>query len=163
PGNTGEVLAGAMALGAQVDLLDEAWWNPAPRQELLGSILLLARQLPGAIYVDTNGRRFVNEANSYVEVCNAMYAAHAMPCWLVCADGFRRRYPMALPGRSLRKAIPGRLPKEWIDNGWVRRSDSIDGLAGAIGVEPSALASTISDFNVHAAEGRDPDFQRGAS
>ena len=35
-GNTGEVLAAAIALGAKTDYMDEAVWNPVPRPELAG-------------------------------------------------------------------------------------------------------------------------------
>jgi 3-oxosteroid 1-dehydrogenase len=36
-GNTGEVLAAAIALGAKTDYMDEAVWNPVPRLELAAS------------------------------------------------------------------------------------------------------------------------------
>ena len=163
PGNTGEVLAAAIELGAQTDLLDEAWWNPATRPELQGSIFLLARQLPGSIYVDNAGKRFVNESNSYVEVCKAQYAANAVPCWLITDDDFRRRYPMVSGGASLRESIPGRLPQEWIDNGWLKRADSLEDLAGKIGVDAQGLVTTVSRFNENAKRGLDPDFGRGES
>ena len=90
PGDTGEVLQTAMHLGARTDLLDEAWWLPSvfiadggPAAKSLGS----GRQRPGAIYVDSTGRRFCNESNSYVEVGKAMYANKAVPCWMVFDEG----------------------------------------------------------------------------
>ena len=50
------------------------------------------RQRPGAIYVDSTGRRFCNESNSYVEVGKAMYANKAVPCWIIFDEGYVRRY-----------------------------------------------------------------------
>ena len=65
PGDTGEAIAAAMALGAQTALMDEAWWLPSPRTGRFGqSTLDQARQRPRTIYVDADGRRFCNESNS---------------------------------------------------------------------------------------------------
>ena len=43
PGNTGEVLATAIALGAKTEYMDEAIWLPSPRKEMGGSTLTIAR------------------------------------------------------------------------------------------------------------------------
>src|SRR5262249_42958059 len=45
-GNTGEVLAAAIALGAKTDYMDEAVWLLLPRFEMARSTLSQARQLP---------------------------------------------------------------------------------------------------------------------
>jgi 3-oxosteroid 1-dehydrogenase len=156
PGDTGEVLAAAMALGAKTDLLDEAWWLPSTVPELGHSTLSMARQRPGAIFVDRTGERFCNESNSYVEVGKAMYARHAVPCWLVFDDGYRRRY-------AAMKSLPGKLPREWVDRGWIKKADTLAGLAQIIDVEPSRLERTVERFNANAARGVDPDFGRGDS
>src|SRR5258705_5171173 len=94
-GDTGEVLQTAMRLGAKTDLLDEAWWLPSVfiadggnAAKSLGS----GRQRPGAIYVDSTGRRVCNETNSYVEVGKAMYANKAGPCRVVFDVGCLSRY-----------------------------------------------------------------------
>ena len=52
------------------------------------------------MFVDKNGRRFCNESNSYVEVTKAMYAAGAVPTWLIFDDEYQRRYPW---GRGMPK------------------------------------------------------------
>lgn len=164
PGNTGEVLATAMELGAKTDFLDEAWWLPGTRHELGGSLLGQARQLPGTIFVDNAGKRFANESNSYVELGKAMYAAHAVPCWLIFDDAFRRRYPITPDSRgSLSSARRGRFPQEWFDNGWVKQADTLEDLAKSIGVDADGLAATVQRFNEYAKKGEDPDFGRGAS
>jgi 3-oxosteroid 1-dehydrogenase len=155
-GDTGEVLEAAIRLGAKTDLLDEAWWLPSPAPQLAGSTFGAARQRPGTIFVNSQGQRFCNESNSYVEVGKAMYARDAVPCWLIFDDGYRRRYAVA-------KSLPGRLPQEWIDNGLVKRADSVEHLARQINVDVSGLVSTIQRFNVNAAAGADPDFGRGQS
>ncbi|MBO0728592.1 MAG: FAD-dependent oxidoreductase [Acidimicrobiaceae bacterium] len=156
PGDTGEVLEQAIRLGAATDLLDEAWWLPSPAPGLGSSTLGAARQRPGAIFVNHAGKRFCNESNSYVEVGKAMYAHDGVPCWLIFDDGFRRRYAAA-------KSLPGRLPQEWIDKGLVRRADTLEELARQIDLDTDALAETVRRFNLHAAQGLDPDFGRGRS
>jgi 3-oxosteroid 1-dehydrogenase len=164
-GNTGEVLAAAIALGAKVDYMDEAVWNPTPRWEL-GSGLGVARQYARTIFVNKEGRRFCNESNSYVEVTRAMYANDAVPAWLIFDDRFRRRrvWARGMPNpRNLGTVLPGRMPEDFVGKGWVKKADSIEELAGQIGMEPAALAATVREFNRHAGRGLDPEFHRGES
>jgi 3-oxosteroid 1-dehydrogenase len=165
-GNTGEVLAAAIALGAKTDYMDEAVWNPIPRLDLARSGLALARQYPRTIYVNDSAQRFCNESNSYVEVVKAMYANDAVPGWLIFDDEYRSRYPWArgMPKlREFRSALPGHMPQEWITNGWIRKALTLDELARQIGLDPQALTATIRRFNEYAVRGQDPDFGRGES
>ncbi|MFL6087783.1 MAG: FAD-binding protein [Mycobacterium sp.] len=160
-GDTGEVLQAAMRLGAKTDLLDEAWWLPSvfiadggPAAKSLGS----GRQRPGAIYIDSTGRRFCNESNSYVEVGKAMYANKAVPCWMIFDEGYVSRYVSG--ANPLKKR---RMPEALIERGAVVRGDTIGDLARQIDVPPGELAHTIQRFNDFAAKGLDPDFGRGQS
>jgi 3-oxosteroid 1-dehydrogenase len=160
-GDTGEVLQTAMRLGAKTDLLDEAWWLPSvfiadggEAAKALGS----GRQRPGAIYVDSTGRRFCNESNSYVEVGKAMYANKAVPCWMVFDEGYVSRYVSG--ANPLKKR---RIPEELIERGAVVRGDTISDLARQIDVPADELVNTILRFNEFAAKGLDPDFGRGQS
>ncbi len=158
PGDTGEVLAAAINLGARIDLMDEAIWNPNPRPELGASSVGLARQRPGAIMVNHQGRRFCNEANDYIEVGRAMYANDAVPAWLIFDDGYRRRYR-----NTAQDYLPSKFPEEWFDQGLMERASSIEELARQIGVDPKTLAATVKRFNTNASIGLDPDFGRGQS
>jgi 3-oxosteroid 1-dehydrogenase len=160
-GDTGEVLQAAMRLGAKTALLDEAWWLPSvfiAGGGGAGGSLGPGRQRPGAIYVDSTGRRFCNESNSYVEVGKAMYANKAVPCWMVFDDGYVRRYVSGANPFKRR-----RLPEELIDRGAVKRADTVGDLARQIDVPADGLAQTIQRFNRFAAKGLDPDFGRGQS
>lgn len=159
-GDTGEVLQAAMRLGARTDLLDEAWWLPSVFIVDGGAVagsLGVGRQRPGAIFVDSTGRRFCNESNSYVEVGKAMYANKAVPCWMVFDHGYVRRY---VAGAN---PLKRRLPAELIERGAVQRGDTIDDLARQMEVPADGLAHTIERFNRFAAKGLDPDFGRGQS
>jgi 3-oxosteroid 1-dehydrogenase len=148
-GDTGEVLQTAMRLGAKTDLLDEAWWLPSvfiadggPAAKSLGS----GRQRPGAIYVDSTGRRFCNESNSYVEVGKAMYANKAVPCWMVFDEGYVGRYVSG--ANPLKKR---RLPEELVERGAVVRGETIGDLARQIDVPADELERTVQRFNQFAA------------
>src|SRR6185437_7469646 len=125
-----------------------------PAAKSLGS----GRQRPGAIYVDSSGKRFCNESNSYVEVGKAMYANKAVPCWQVFDEGYVRRYVSG--ANPLQKR---RLPKEVIETGAIVRGDTLADLARQIDVPAEALEQTVARFNELAAKGLDPDFGRGQS
>ena len=159
-GDTGEVLQTAMRLGAKTDLLDEAWWLPSvfiAGGGTAAASLGVGRQRPGAIYVDSAGRRFCNESNSYVEVGKAMYANKAVPCWMIFDEGYVRRYVAGT--NPLRRGLPADL----IGGGGVKRGDTIGDLARQIDVPADVLASTVRRFNQFAVKGLDPDFGRGQS
>ncbi|AYE95951.1 FAD-binding protein [Mycobacterium paragordonae] len=160
-GDTGEVLQTAMRLGAKTDLLDEAWWLPSvfiANGGAAAASLGSGRQRPGAIYVDSGGRRFCNESNSYVEVGKAMYANKAVPCWMIFDDGYVRRY---VAGTNPVKRE--HLPPELIENGAVKRAGTLTDLARQIDLPPEELVRTVHRFNMFAAKGLDPDFGRGQS
>lgn len=160
-GDTGEVLQTAMRLGAKTDLLDEAWWLPSvfiANGGAAAASLGSGRQRPGAIYVDSGGRRFCNESNSYVEVGKAMYANKAVPCWMIFDDGYVRRY---VAGTNPVKRE--HLPPELVESGAVKRAGTLTELARQIDLPPEELVRTVHRFNMFAAKGLDPDFGRGQS
>jgi 3-oxosteroid 1-dehydrogenase len=161
PGDTGEAIQAAMKLGAQTDLMDEAWWMPSPRTGRFGaSTLDQARQRPRAIYVDVAGQRFVNESNSYMEVGKAMYerdkTTQAVPCWLIFDDRYRKRYAHV-------RSHPGWFPKEFRESGRLKWADSLRELAEMCGIDPDGLEATVATFNTYAVKGQDPEYGRGES
>lgn len=161
-GDTGEVLEAAMRLGAKTDLLDEAWWLPSVFIANGGAVaasLGSGRQRPGAIYVDSTGRRFCNESNSYVEVGKAMYANKAVPCWMIFDDGYVRRYVTSANPLKRKQ----QLPPDLIDSGAVKRGDTLAELARHIDLPGDELMRTVERFNRFAVRGLDPDFGRGQS
>ena len=161
PGDTGEVIQEAMRLGAQTDLMDEAWWLPSPRTGRFGqSTLDQARQRPRTIYVDAAGGRFVNESNSYMEVGKEMYArnktSRAVPCWLIFDDRYRKRY-------AHQRSSPGRFPRKLLESGMLKQAWTLDDLAHMCDIDPAGLAETVEGFNENARKGVDPDYGRGES
>ncbi len=162
PGNTGDGLLAGEAAGGVLELMDDAWWGPSiPLAS--GPIFCLAeRSLPGSIFVNTAGERFVNEAAPYVDAVHAMYDKHTddnphIPCWMITDQRYRNRY--VFTGMPPRKP----LPRRWYKAGAVAKADTLAELAAQIGVSADGLAKTVEKFNEFARAGKDTDFGRGDS
>jgi 3-oxosteroid 1-dehydrogenase len=102
-GDTGEVIEMAMALGAAVDCMEEAWWvvtslgpdgkPPRPGGYASDGTPLpfmhhLDLSLPFSMMVDQLGERFCDEAGAYMEIGQRMYrrqqeTGRALPSWVV--------------------------------------------------------------------------------
>jgi 3-oxosteroid 1-dehydrogenase len=163
PGDTGEMIEEAMRVGAAIAQMDERVGNPialppggAPDEP---TIVHGDMAKPHSIVVDQSGERYMREANSYVEVSRAMLARHrqvpAAPSWLVVDSQFLEKYMLA-------GSMPGsKKPKEWYEQGFLYRGDSLEDLASACGIEPGRLRATVERFNGFAHNGRDEDYHRG--
>jgi 3-oxosteroid 1-dehydrogenase len=162
PGNTGDGIRAGLSLGADIGLMDDAWWGPSIPLSGGPYFCLSERNLPGCVMVNGAGQRFVNESAPYVDAVHAMYDGDTpenphIPAWLVFDQRYRDRYVFAgLP--------PHRpLPRRWYAAGAVVRADDLAGVAAAAGVDADGLVKTVARFNEFAASGRDEDFGRGDS
>lgn len=166
PINHGDGIRAGKALGAKLDFMHRTWGSPtvhvpgAAQQ----TTLFIERSLPGCVMVNRQGRRFVNEAASYPDVVDAMYAEHArnggaVPCWIVFDANFRHKYPMGplLPGQI---APDSKLPKEWQDRVYYR-AETLDALAAKIGVDAAGLRDTVRVMGAYARTGVDLEFGKG--
>jgi len=157
PGNTGDGIRAGLALGADTDLLDDAWWMPSVIEPRSGEVLVLVaeRAIPGQVIVNAQGERFTNESSPYVNFVHDQLSGGHLPAWFVLDQKARDRYPFlrALPGR--------RLSKAWYEAGVAVQADSIAELAEKMSM-PS-LVDTIERWNSMARVGVDQDFHRGES
>jgi 3-oxosteroid 1-dehydrogenase len=160
--NTGGGHLAGIAVGADVALMDDAWWGPTIPLPHGPWFCLAERNLPGSIIVNGAGKRFMNEALPYVEATHAIYEGEAtgvphVPAWMVIDQRYRNRYLFA--GLGPRQPFPGR----WYKNGTVKRAATLRDLAEEIGVPAEALEQTVERFNGFARSGVDEDFHRGES
>ncbi|HTQ84431.1 MAG TPA: FAD-dependent oxidoreductase [Pseudolabrys sp.] len=121
--------------------------------------LMLDRAKPGLIAVNSAGRRFVNEAVSYHDFVLAMFESHktapTMPAWLICDSVFIKTY-------GLGAVYPGhRNIGAFVDSGYLARGETLEALAGKIGVDGAPLRDTVARYNRFAETGIDIDFAKG--
>ena len=160
PHDTGDLIQAAMAIGAKIDLMDEAWWGPC-------SILpdgkpffhVAERSLPGAIIINGVGQRYCNEAAPYTEFVHKMYDNHqqtgkTIPSFFIMDHRFRKNYPFGM-------IPPGFTPRNYLTTGYIIKANNLRELAEKIDVDARALLLTIERFNVFARKGEDPDFHKG--
>ena len=162
-GNTGDSIRAGVAAGADTMNMQSAWAAPVfyvPGEDR-GRLSTIERALPGSIIVSQQGKRYLNEAASYHIVGQQMARREqehgdASPSWFVFDHEYRHNYPVG-------PLLP--LMPDWFQRGEVRgilkKGKTIEALAADMGVDPAALAATVSRFNQHATDGSDPDFDRG--
>ncbi|MBI2858557.1 MAG: FAD-binding protein [Chloroflexi bacterium] len=121
------------------------------------------------IYVDQNGRRFVNEAGTDVHAM-AFAFCHLdhktlkyprIPSYVIFDEVARQKGPIA--------SETGWMPNyyDWskdnteeIRRGWIKTAGTIRELAAQIGLRPEVLQETVSRYNICCAGGYDPEFGR---
>jgi succinate dehydrogenase/fumarate reductase flavoprotein subunit len=116
------------------------------------------RSKPGFIAVTPQGRRFVDEATSYMQFGQAMVqAANGSAdarAWLICDTTAIQRYGLGV----VRPMLPLR---PHIRSGYLRRGSSIKELARTIGVPAAQLVQTVDEYNEDATRGTDRRFGKG--
>ncbi|MFC5745847.1 FAD-dependent oxidoreductase [Actinomadura rugatobispora] len=164
PNNTGDGLRMAMALGADLGTMGEAWWVPIvriPGDTIDGRprsrSVRLERTRPRSIMVNRAGRRFVNESCDYNSMAGAFH-------YLDPRDGYvNDRAWIVFDSVHLdRYGFLGVAPGEPVPD-WFSGSADLPALAAATGIDPDGLARTIEDWNRDVARGEDPGFGRGSS
>jgi 3-oxosteroid 1-dehydrogenase len=162
PGNEGDGLRLAMAVGAELGTMTEAWWVPIVQIPMSDGHIrnwgfLFERTRPRSIMVNRFGRRFVNEASAGS-----------------CIDGpFHQRDPrdgyvndhawIVFDSVHLQRFGAFGVPAGGQAPGWLIQARDIASLAAKAGIEPGGLMRTVEDWNGHVDGLTDPDFGRGVS
>lgn len=166
--NTGDGLKLAESVGAEVDTT-LAWsgaWAPVSLVPRLDGTLgrfphLVERGKPGLIAVLPNGKRFTNEGDSYPLFIKDLFKntqnSDLKRCWLICDHKFIQRY-----GLGAVKPFPISM-QTWIDNGYLKRGNTIAELAQICDIEISHFKATVNNYNAYAKNGMDPEFGRGTT
>ena len=164
PNNTGDGLRMAMAHGADLANMGEAWWVPIVRipgdtieGEQRSRSVRLERTRPRSIIVNAAGRRFVNEACDYNSMAGAFQYLDPRGGyvndrgWIVFDSVHLQRY-------GFLGIEPGQPVPDW----FCESADLVE-LAAKTGIDAAGLTSTVEEWNRHVAAGADPDFGRGSS
>jgi len=158
-------LATTLAAAIDKDVASAGFWTPASiLKRGSGSQVVpygsLDRGRPGVIAVGPNARRFVNESNSYHDICLAMFE-NGYPAdkrfYFICDHQFVR-----LRGMGHLLPWPWTLSiGKYVRLGYVKAGETISELAKQLGLDPAVLQKTIEEHNGHAAQGRDPSLSVG--
>ena len=164
PNNTGDGLRMAMAHGADLANMGEAWWVPIvriPGDTIDGQprsrSVRLERTRPRSIIVNRAGQRFVNEAGEYNSMAGAFHYLDPRggyvndPAWIVFDSLHLKRY-------GFLGIAPGDPVPEW----FCQSADFAE-LGTKTGIDPEGLARTVAAWNRNVANDIDPDFERGSS
>lgn len=172
PGNTGDGLRMAASMGARL-------WHMTSYSCPLGvkipeckAAVFISMQTPNYIMVNQDGKRFCNEAG--VDFHGFVYAVNQL-------DGVRHRYPAIpcyivmdeagrLAGRPTHFSYGYAARIEgyrWsedsskeIENGVVKKAETLDELAKIINVPAENLKSQVARWNADMKEGKDTEFGR---
>ncbi len=164
PENEGDGLLMAIEAGAQLGNMQHAFWQQSvlefqPQHRAAKPNYLLGsdeRARPGAILVNRNGKRFVNEAANYNAMGKALHAFDAgthsyanLPYWLIIDQRYRNKY------QTFNTPPGGPVPS------FMMQADTLEELAGKAGIDPQGLTATVARFNDMVRKGHDDDFNRG--
>lgn len=146
PGATGDGLKLADKVGAQLEQLELVQVHPTVQQDTDHAFLIgEAVRGEGAILVDHQGKRFVNELNTRKIVSSAITATSEHSAYLIFDQSVRDRV----------KAI------EFYDSiGLVVHGENIADLAKNINVDPKNLEKTINNWNKAVESHDDEEFGR---
>lgn len=168
PGNTGDGLRLAQAVGGQVreGYPNHAAWAPAslvPRKD--GTFApfphFIDRGKPGVIAVRRDGKRFVNESNSYHDFVQGLVRVtppeEVAEAFLIADHRTIRRYGLGF-------AKPAPLPlKPVLDSGYLQSGNTLEELAANVGIDAKNLAETVDRWNADIPSGKDSAFGKGST
>ncbi|ANE04807.1 FAD-binding protein [Corynebacterium crudilactis] len=168
PSNTGDGLKLGIGVGAAFTETTDIWGVPVITAhgaeydgQQSGRMGNVEATLPGSIVVNKLGKRFVNEALNYhdfsrvfanIDPEESVFAN--IPAYLVMDSSFTSKYPVAgNPTFTSGAEAPA----------WMVQADTVEELAGKLGVDAAGLLRTVSRFNDDARTGVDSEFSRGAT
>jgi fumarate reductase flavoprotein subunit len=173
--NDGSGLLIAMDLGADLTRLD-SYGSPGLRAGAPGpNVSVTGKQawMPygmidaGAILVNKDGARFVNEKDSSSALALATMDQPDQTCFMVYDDVVAQifnEWPMVVSSYPGIGDVSGQggwgSVDDFISRNGIKTGDTIEALAAEMGIDPAGLADAIETWNSYAEQGEDPDFER---
>ena len=168
--NTGDPIKAAEAIGAQLKFMDKAWWVTtlkAPDEDF-PRLSEVEKSMPGNYTVNKSGKRFSNESQNYLtfmlEVLKKQEEGESFtPMYMIFDAEHRKNYPVGplMPGKFFPDSLVKFVHKNWFNDNFITRANSIEGLAKKTGINSDGLIDTINKVNEYSKTGKDLDFQRG--
>lgn len=166
--NTGDGIRAGEAVGGDLQMMDGAWWCATimvPGEER-PRLSIMEKSLPGNVLVNPAGKRIANESENYMAYQTNWHKSHSeenpsTPAYLVFDTRFRNSY---LIGPMVGNLTPDwTMPlKEWEQQGFLYKADTLDELAHMAGIDEAGLKDTVGKMNEYAVSGDDKEFGRGS-
>ncbi len=144
PGIQGQGIQMAIAVGAATVDMEQIQIHPTVQFDT-AALITEGLRGDGAILVNANGQRFIDEVGTRDVVSAAEIAQPGSYSWLIVDQRM-------LDASSV---IAG-----YVKKGFVFSGATYEELAAAIGVDPVAFAATMNAWNGYVAAGNDPEFGR---
>lgn len=168
PGNTGDGIIMAQKAGAKLWHMTGTSCPLGVRIPGLKSCIQVNMLAPSHIWVDQDGKRFVNEKGLDNHACllavdffdSIQHKFPRIPCYMVFDEKARKRGPIsggATSGYAINREnyVWSRDNSAEIANGVIKKADSLDELAKIINVPADALKASISKWNTDVKAGGD--------
>jgi succinate dehydrogenase/fumarate reductase flavoprotein subunit len=167
-GNTGDGMDAAEAVGAAINRGHHSpfFWMPASIMRWSDGRVatyphIRDRPKPGLIAVNSAGRRFVNESDSYNDFVEAMLASHkevpSIPAYLICDRRFIRNYGLGVIHPVWQNIT------YFIKRGYLVSAPTLEELARKINVDAEGLVVSVRQHNRAAETGVDEAFGKGST
>ena len=156
PGATGELWRETAAIGCvqiQQDWVQcGPWCNPKEKGMGLSVVFNQSGGAEFGVWVDSTGRRFVNELANRKVRADAIFALHdkGLKAYAICDQN----------GVDHVTDLQAKCVPYLMGIGAVEKFDTIDALAAAYAMDPDTLKATIAQVNDAVASGKDPLFGR---
>lgn len=165
--DTGDGIMIGQQAGAKTGMMGYVWWTPTM---ILANgaveAFIVGKSMPSCMIVNKAGKRFLNEAEPYEDFVKHQYAANeeipGIPAFFVFDARYRHEYPLGTaiaPGKYMADA----MFKHLFDSGWIKKSDTIEGLAKQCGIDPQGLQESVARMAQFARQGKDDDFGKGST
>jgi 3-oxosteroid 1-dehydrogenase len=191
PGDTGEAIEAMARAGADLALMDEAWWvmnwkhqSDRQRQTHQGTAVSLGARnsIPEeeTPYIEM-GRHWqllpelmkphtimVDQAGNRLvnETTSYMEIGRAMYARNATTPAIPSWVVMDIRARKryfFAMQPPGRIPEKWVKSGWVKVDNTLAGLARQCGIDPSGLEAGVARYNKLCEADVDTDYGRGSN
>lgn len=147
PGATGDGLVMASAVGAKLRDVDVVTFHPTTLP-LTGLAVPKSVRVDGAILINHQGRRFVNELGPAGQVAQAVIDLPQHEAWLIVDDALVDKSPILSSACDLASADV------------VKRAESPEALAELMNVPAGEFSASMRRYREMVADGRDADFGR---